>query len=554
MVELKGSLDGIGLPAIVQLIGDLHHSGSLELTNGAAHGVLSFDDGRLVDATFGAESGFQALTACGVKLAEGEFTFVEGMPVGERSLDLSAGELQRQLRSIVKGQAPAVSTVGDAATLAAEDVDTVICPLLGFADDRSRHYSRSTALHRCYASGAPSLITGREQRELCLGGRYPTCARYRNAVPATHEATDSHVAPTPVLPAGVAARTAAATNQLHLANSTTETHVPDWIGQQDDAPPSAAGDHDPQRADSRPDSLKTVAARYLPTPRGLALIAGGVVLGLLVILVALIVVTLPGANPSPAPKTVNTATSPTQVFAPVPSAADRTPISTSAPAVAAARATSVPTAASTSTAVPRPPAPTTAPPSAASGARPLIDVRFAAGVPTDWLDNAPFAAWSDGAYRLQARQAARFVAVAAPLAAPLRDVIVSATFRKTGGPPGGGYGLIVRDRGPEPRDGVNQNMAAYVLEAGDLGEFGVWRRDGDHWVDLVPWTRSSAVRFGGSPNDLTVRASGDQLTFTINGVDLATVQDKAPSMGAVGVFVGGDYNEVAIDRFIVQVP
>ena len=52
MVELKGSLNGIGLPAIVQLIAELHHSGSLELAKGAAAGMLGFNDGRLVIATF----------------------------------------------------------------------------------------------------------------------------------------------------------------------------------------------------------------------------------------------------------------------------------------------------------------------------------------------------------------------------------------------------------------------------------------------------------------------------------------------------------------------
>src|SRR5262249_22718318 len=134
------------------------------------------------------------------------------------------------------------------------------------------------------------------------------------------------------------------------------------------------------------------------------------------------------------------------------------------------------------------------------------------------------------------------------------DVVVSATFRKTGGPPGGGYGLIVRDQGPEPRNGVNQQASAYVLEAGDLGEFGVWRRDDDHWVDLVPWTRSTAIRPGGSPNDLSVRAVGDRLTFTVNGTEVASVQDDILMAGGVGLFVGGDYNEVALDHFTVQLP
>lgn len=183
-----------------------------------------------------------------------------------------------------------------------------------------------------------------------------------------------------------------------------------------------------------------------------------------------------------------------------------------------------------------------------------MDLRFVGGPADNWMENPPIAGWSDGAYRLQAHQPTQFVAISVPLIQVTSDVVVSATFRKTGGPPGGGYGVIVRDQGPLPRDGLNQDMNAYVLEAGDLGEFGVWRRVGDHWVDLVPWTRSSNVRPGGSPNDLLVRAIGDSLTFTINGARVASVQDDALTSGAVGVFVGGDYNEVALDHFAVQLP
>jgi hypothetical protein len=188
----------------------------------------------------------------------------------------------------------------------------------------------------------------------------------------------------------------------------------------------------------------------------------------------------------------------------------------------------------------------------AAGARSLVDLRFASGPAARWLQNPPYATWSDGAYRLQASDVTRFVAVGVPIDQALGDVIASATFRKTGGPPGGGYGLIVRDQGPEPRDGVNQELNAYVLETGDLGDYGVWRRDGDHWVDLVPWTRSAAIRSGGSPNDLLVRAVGDTLTFSVNGNVVAEVNDDTFAQGGVGLFVGGDYNAVALDRFNVQ--
>ena len=219
------------------------------------------------------------------------------------------------------------------------------------------------------------------------------------------------------------------------------------------------------------------------------------------------------------------------------------------------RPTALPTPRPTSTTVPRAPSPTAAPrPTVLAGGPALLDARFTSGPADNWVENPPYAAWSDGAYRLQARDLAQFVAVSVPTGQDLSDAVVSATFRKTGGPPGGGYGLILRDQGPLPRDGINQEANAYVFAAGDLGEFGVWRRDGDHWVDLVPWTRSNAVRAGGSPNDLMVRALGVQMTFNVNGMQVAVVEDDMLASGGVGIFVGGDYNEVALDHLSVQLP
>ena len=51
-----------------------------------------------------------------------------------------------------------------------------------------------------------------------------------------------------------------------------------------------------------------------------------------------------------------------------------------------------------------------------------------------------------------------------------------------------------------------------------------------------------------------VRAIGNRLTFMVNATEVATVQDDTLGAGGVGVFVGGDYNEVALDRFAVQLP
>jgi hypothetical protein len=216
------------------------------------------------------------------------------------------------------------------------------------------------------------------------------------------------------------------------------------------------------------------------------------------------------------------------------------------------------TAAPTAVAGQGPPAGTpaggTAPQSSGLALRTVLDERFASNQ-RNWPNNPQSTAWfADGAYRLYARRPGDFVAIGVPGIGPLRDVAVTATFRKVGGPPGGGYGIIVRDQGPGPRDGVNQLGRFYIFEVGDRGEFGIWRRDGDRWIDIVPWTRSEAVRPGGEPNQLEVLAFGSQLAFTVNGTRVATQTDATLTEGTVGIFVGGDLNEVVIERLHIIAP
>jgi hypothetical protein len=186
--------------------------------------------------------------------------------------------------------------------------------------------------------------------------------------------------------------------------------------------------------------------------------------------------------------------------------------------------------------------------------RTVFDDRFVTSQ-ASWPNDPNSVAWfGDGGYRLAARNAGQFVAIGAPLRERYRDVVVTGTFHKVAGPAGGGYGLIVRDGGPGARDGLNQAGRFYVFEVGDKGEYGIWRRDGDKWVDLVPWTTSPAVAVGNGQNTLSVQALGPQLSFLINGQRVATQTDGTLQEGTVGVFVGGDGNEVVVERFVVQVP
>jgi len=196
------------------------------------------------------------------------------------------------------------------------------------------------------------------------------------------------------------------------------------------------------------------------------------------------------------------------------------------------------------------PGPATPVPARVLGA--LVDEHFTSNA-RGWPDDPGATAWlAGGTYHMAARTATQFVAVGIPGTQALGDEVVSGWFRKVGGPPGGGYGLILRDQDPDLRDGRDQSGHYYVFEVGDRGEVGVWLRDGARWIDLLTWTHSDAVKPGTADNELTVTAAGDHLSFDVNGVPVASQTDAVLRTGAAGVFVGGDGNEVALDRIAVS--
>ena len=64
----------------------------------------------------------------------------------------------------------------------------------------------------------------------------------------------------------------------------------------------------------------------------------------------------------------------------------------------------------------------------------------------------------------------------------------------------------VTDRPNGTTDGVLSPDGAWIwwFDDKDGDEFGVWRRAGKRWVDLVPWTPSDAVHQSGVANELSV--------------------------------------------------
>jgi hypothetical protein len=238
------------------------------------------------------------------------------------------------------------------------------------------------------------------------------------------------------------------------------------------------------------------------------------------------------------------ASAPTQPVAPPTLAQPPTAAPTLAP-----RATAAPTLAQPAVAAPA--AATSAPVAVSTAPRTVLDEGFATGAP-GWPNAATSSAWWDSlGYHLQPRVAGQHVAIVAPGGAAFGDVVVTGLFHKRGGPAGGGYGLILRAQGG-PLNGTYQGGRYYVFEVGDRGDVGAWRREEDRWVDLVSWTHSSAVYPGDASNRLEVRAMGSRFTFSVNDTPVAQVTDDSLATGAVGVFTGGDGNQVVLERFTVS--
>ena len=220
------------------------------------------------------------------------------------------------------------------------------CPMLGFVDAETRHYSRPTAMHRCFAGGTPSLVTAQEQRDLCLSGRTPpvraSATPRRRRHPAHRRRQSGRSEPTvpplraarstPDVPAGVAARMTAA-SEMRMANQESADDVPTWIGQ------------DSQAASSASPAAAARGPRTAVRPRrGVLLVVAGAVLGLLV-LVAAVLFAMPSLRAGLTPKPSNavaalTAVEPQPTVTRAPAIAVLpTPAPTSAPASTRTEAT-----------------------------------------------------------------------------------------------------------------------------------------------------------------------------------------------------------------------
>ncbi len=89
---LSGALRDMGLPEVVQVLGQSRKTGQLRVTSGAASGEMHFDAGHIVHALFGTQKGDTAFYSM-LRLTDGDFAFDPNVKTTERTLAASTESL-----------------------------------------------------------------------------------------------------------------------------------------------------------------------------------------------------------------------------------------------------------------------------------------------------------------------------------------------------------------------------------------------------------------------------------------------------------------------------
>jgi hypothetical protein len=117
------------------------------------------------------------------------------------------------------------------------------------------------------------------------------------------------------------------------------------------------------------------------------------------------------------------------------------------------------------------------------------------------------------------------------------------------GPDDNEYGVLVRMEDPDH---------FYRFSISGDGYYLVGKYDGAEWENLTgDWTTSDAIHQGAATNTLEVICQGATMTFIVNGVQLAQVEDSDYARGDIGLYTGTFFEpdvEVHFDNLRVERP
>lgn len=158
--------------------------------------------------------------------------------------------------------------------------------------------------------------------------------------------------------------------------------------------------------------------------------------------------------------------------------------------------------------------------------------------------------YKDDEYHMRSKEKTYLV-----MYAPLSDYATeNATVRVTtrsvdGSGPASGYGLIVHG---QKSPGNELEDYALLIYTGAEPQYQVVMHKGGNQKTLVPWTKSAVIRSGILPNQLEIRARGDQLQFYVNGRYLTRITDDENLKRGVAGLYTSETAEVVFDDLEIR--
>lgn len=129
------------------------------------------------------------------------------------------------------------------------------------------------------------------------------------------------------------------------------------------------------------------------------------------------------------------------------------------------------------------------------------------------------------------------------------DFHLTVEATQVAGPDDNEYGVLVR---------MKDASHFYRLSISGDGYYQVSKYDGGAWEPLNgDWMPSDAIQRGAATNFLEVICQGARMTFLVNGVTLAQVEEGGYSRGDIGLYAGSFFEpgvEIHFDNLTVTEP
>ena len=153
--------------------------------------------------------------------------------------------------------------------------------------------------------------------------------------------------------------------------------------------------------------------------------------------------------------------------------------------------------------------------------------------------------YADDEFHMRAKEKMYLVMYAPNSEYTTANARVRVTARSVDGvSPASGYGLVVH--GEKSSDNSLEDYALLIY-TGDEPRYQVVLHKNNVQTSLVPWTKSSIIRPGTSPNQLEIRSQGDEMAFYINGRYLTRLTDTENNKRGVAGLYTSETGEVAFD-------